>query len=655
MENSKVINDLTDELLKASREYYNGGVDIMDDASYDDKANFLMALESQYPEFKREDSPSDTIGYKVVGKNQRVPHYQVQASLDKRYDVEEIVDFFEGKYPVIASYKGDGLTVVTHYQDGLLTDAVSRGDGEVGERLYSQTSAVHNVPKTIDSSSTVSVRSEAVIPKDMLAIINEKLPEGTKPYATCRNLASGTIRSLNPSVSRERGIQFMAFDLQECPEQFVYDSQAREWMVSKGFDIIPYKVLNNPEEIRDYIAYVGKIRNSIPYDIDGIVFGCDSLELRKKLGSTDKYPRYMLAYKFPNKGQVTTVTNIIWQVGRFSLTPVVTIEPIVFDGVTVTKATAHNANFVEGMDDKGNFVRSPLCIGSEVKIERSGEVIPKIAEVYFNNDFENAKLPTVCPVCGTVLERVGVELVCPNASCKGKIKADILYACSRKCLNIAGMGKSTVDVLVEHGLLTSVVDVFKLSSIEAKLMDLPGFGKDSVKALLMEIEHAKESELDHVINALGVKGIGLVTAKELACKLYPQPLIGLLSLKKEDMVSISGIGEVSADSIYGYLHRADGNALFYAFLYYEVGAVNTFAPVLGGSLTGKVFVVTGTLSKERKQVESDIVAAGGKVSSSVSAKTTYVVVGKEPGKSKMDAAISKGVPMISESELNAMF
>lgn len=657
MENiRKIIDDLTDELNEAAKAYYNGMHDVMSDASYDDKANFLHSLEQAYPQYKRADSPNSRVGYRAVSSNlEKVAHKQPQISLDKRYDVEEIVEFFEGKYPVIASFKGDGLTLVLHERDHRIVDCVTRGNGLVGERVLSQSYAIENVPKYVEYEGEFAVRGEAVIPKEMLDIINDSLPEGKKPYKTCRNLASGTMRNMDPQVVKERGVMLQVFDLQNSSLGFEYDSQQRDWMRQQGFELIPYKVLHSADEIRSYIDYVTEIRDTIPYDIDGIVFGCDKLSMREALGSTNKYPRYMIAYKYPNKGRVTTVTDIQWQQGRFSLTPVVTVEPINFDGVTVTKATAHNLNFVQGKDDKGKFVRSPLMIGSMVKIERSGEVIPKIAEVFFNdsNKVGECTYPSVCPCCGAPTMQVGVDLVCTNDRCVGKLKAVLRFMVSREALNITGMGESTIDTLVDEEILMEPSDMFALWKNKKRLLALDGFAEKSVAALLQEIENCTKLDLPAVINALGIKGIGPGISKLIATKLYPKTLVGMLTIDYDWLVAIPGIGDAYANNIIQWLNSSEGE-LLYCFMYRGIGSVNHCKPVVGGSLEGKTFVVTGTMSVDRKTIEQRIKDAGGKVSSSVSSKTSYVVAGNNPGASKITGASEKKVPVISEEDLYEM-
>lgn len=657
----KKIDSLVELLNEASKAYYNGLEPIMSDSEWDNNYNLLVALERQHPACVRADSPTKNVGFSVVSSLEKVTHKTPQISLDKRYDVEEVVSYFADKR-LVGSIKCDGLTLVCTYENGILVDAVTRGNGVVGERVLSQACAITNLPLSIPYDGLLKVRGECLMTYSAFNEVNSKLPEGEKSYSSPRNLASGTIRSLDVNVVKERKLCFYAFELLSSDMEFVSEFLSRKWLEGLGFECAHYAKLETSSDIRNFISLISEQRNSsnLNIPIDGVVFTVDNLDLRSEMGTTEKYPLYSLAYKFPNKGQTTIVTDIKWQSGIYSLTPVVSVEPLDFDGVTVTKATAHNLNFVCGCDENNNACKSPLYIGATIRLERSGEVIPKIAEVYGDAELSPTEksilcaniIPTCCPACGGEVKQEGVELVCLSDSCSGKLKARLRHMVSRDCLNIRGFGDKTVDALVDTGFIKKPSDVFGLHLYKDELVTMEGLGEKSVNQLLDEINNCRKVELPNVIKSLAIEGVGLHVGKTLVSSGLVKNIVDLLSLDVHKLVEVDGVGNVLAKNLANA--GATHSELITAYSYYGIGAVNNYKAASSSKLNGYIFVITGTLSKDRKYFEDIILENGGKVSGSVSSKTSYVLIGDSPGANKKNAAIAKDIPLLNENDFLAL-
>ena len=689
----KMMKDITAELNHARIGYYNGLPDEMKDWEYDSLEKYLELLEKKYPEYRQEDSPIGKVGAAPIGKVELVRHNRRQISLDKEYQISGVLDFFRDKYPVIGSLKCDGLTVVTDYNTlegegdssvAILTDAVTRGDSSVGERVLEQTCTVKTVPSLVKATH-LKVRSEALIPCNILSVINEEREEkGLKPYSNCRNLASGTIRNYTePGVCRERNMFFAAFELQEFDGMsFEYDHEQREWLRENGFYVAPFRVLNNEEDVLRYIEEVTEYKELLKegdfntasiklnelgegyypgmpaYDIDGVVFMVDSLS-RVEMGVTEHHPKYGLAFKWPSTETDATVGEVVYQVGRTGrIVPVCYLgTPIELSGAVISCATAHNISFAMGMDDKGEYKRPALVPGAGLKIARSGEVIPKITDVYYQEGVEVGEFeyPKTCPCCGKPTVIKGPDLICENPRCIGRIKAATKFVCSRDCLNINGMGDKAIDLFYEKGILKGVSDIFLLKDKKKEILALDGFGQKKYDALISEVEKAKkETDLPHVIASLGIPEVGLSLARSLA-PLLEHGLVSLLSIDKETLMGMSGVGEKTTTYILDYIHDANKCQLVYVYLYYEMGQKEKkLTDGRSNALDGLTFVLTGTMTESRENIAEMIRNCSGKSVNSVSKKTSYVVAGDKPGRSKVDKANELSVPIISESDLRAM-
>lgn len=662
-----MMETLVTELNAASAAYYNGEPEKMSDAEYDDKINFLASLESRYPEYKVEGTPTGRVGYgSTLSHLEKVEHPEKMLSLDKRYRIGEICDFFSGSFPVIGSLKFDGLTVVLTYQNGVLADCVTRGNGIVGDRIIKAARTFKNLPAVIPFKGKLILRAEAIIRQDKFQRIREENPD--KDFKNARNLTSGTVRSFDLNLIAEREVEAHVFEVisaepavdDRVPDSvWERDSSARNWVETLGFTCIAYKVLETDAEVQSYRDYVESMRDTYVYGTDGIVFSMDSLEKREKAGKTAKYPLYALAYKFPNKGLVSTVTSITWQAGMFSITPVVHIEPLEFDGVTVSRATAHNLCFVMGKDLHGNICRPPLVKGCQVRIERGGEVIPKIADVFYENavleDMEEFCYPKACPECGFPTNSHGVELVCSNPRCAGKLKAKLRTIVSKNALDISGMGNSAIDIFVEKGLICSESDLLHLEEKRDELLSLEGFGEKKVNNLIYQIQQSKEAKLPNVISALCIKGVGIEIARLIA-KLMPHGLIDMLSLEKSRYMSMDGIGDVIAENICSFVMNEHGLQYIAELINEGYGATEESGEGLPSSdcLDGLTICITGTLSVPRAEMEEFIRRNGGKATGSVSKKTSYVLVGESAGASKLAKAEEYSIPQVDETFIRSM-
>lgn len=661
-----MMHALVKQLNEASEAYYNGKDEIMSDAEYDDKINFLASLEEKYPEWKEEGTPTERVGYgSTLSYLEKVEHPEKMLSLDKRYNIDEICDFFSGSYPILGSLKFDGLTVVLTYENGVLTDCVTRGNGIVGDRITKAARTFKNVPAVIPFRGKLVLRAEAIIGQEMFRHIKEQNPD--KDFKNARNLTSGTVRSFDLNMISERNVTAHVFQvISVIPAEgdflpdgiFDRDSCTRKWVQTLGFECIEYRILYNAEDVREYMEYVREIRATYGYGTDGIVFTVDSMEAKKKAGETAKYPLYSLAFKFPNKGQVSTVRSITWQAGMFSITPVVHIEPIEFDGVTVSRATAHNLLFVMGKDMQGNICRPPLVKGCKVKIERGGEVIPKIADVFYEDaeleDMEELSYPQTCPECGAATEKKGVELVCTNPFCKGKLKAKLRTIVSKNALDISGMGNSAIDLFVDKEVIRSEADILHLEEKKDMLLQFDGFAEKKVNNLFLQIGKSKNAKLPNVISALCIKGVGIEVARILST-IMPNGLIDLLSLDKSRYMSLDGIGEVLAENICSFVLSENGLHFIAELINAGYGAPDQCdTEGTSNCLNGMTICITGTLSVPRAEMEDFIRRNGGKATGSVSKKTTYVLVGEAAGASKLSKALECNVPQVDEAFIRSL-
>lgn len=650
--------DEVEELRKTLRQheylYYVLDQPEISDADYDSLMSRLRDLESQHPELITPDSPTQRVGGKPREGFVKVEHSAPMLSLDNALNENELRAFdnrvresLEGEsYRYVAELKLDGLSMAAHYRDNQLVQAVTRGDGRVGEDVTENARTIRSLPlRTTAPLGHFEVRGETVMLRRAFERLNaERDAAGLSRFANPRNAAAGSLRVLDPGVTASRRLEFFAYFLL-VDGRFHYPShwESLEALARIGFKVnTKRKLCNNLDELLEFCAEWERKRDDLPYEIDGVVVKVDSVAQQERLGFTAKAPRWAIAYKYAARQAVTSVENITLQVGRTgALTPVAHLTPVEVSGVTVSRATLHNED---------EIARLGLEIGDSVVIERSGDVIPKVVRVHTQGSYRRPfHMPKTCPVCGGKVMREEGEAAsrCINTNCPARLKESILHFASRDVMNIDGMGEALVDQLVGRAMVKSVADIYDLS-VE-KLVQLERMGKKSASNLVRNIEKSKQNPLPRVINALGIRFVGERTAVFLAEEFGALDSIAAAEL--DELQKAEEVGPKVAESIFQFFREPRNQELVErlrsAGLMFEYKTRRRQS----GPLAGLTFVLTGILTGlTREEARQRIETAGGKVASAVSRKTTYVVAGEEPG-SKLDQARELGVTVIDTKKL----
>jgi DNA ligase (NAD+) len=660
--------ELRAELRRHEHLYYVLDAPEITDAEYDALMNELKRIEAAHPGLLTPDSPTQRVGGKPAEGFQKVRHSRPMLSLDNAYTAEELTDWerrvreLAGRLPVefTAELKLDGLSVALHYgpADGggsRLVTAVTRGDGQIGEDVTSNIRTIRSVPLTVHADKlkaaglpqAFEVRGEAVMPQSAFVRMNEEREsEGLPPAVNPRNAAAGTLRTLDSKIVARRRLDLYAYFLLVEGEYWPQGQRATlDTLTALGFRVNPHRSLvDSVESMLRFIDQAEAGRAKLGYEIDGVVFKVDAHATQQRLGYTGRAPRWAIAYKFTAKGAVTQLNDISITVGRSGkLTPTAELTPVFIGGVTVSRATLHNADFIERMG---------LLIGDWVKVERGGDVIPKVAGVV--EDAEHARgtrrfvFPTHCPECGNpvVRQEDEVDYRCVNADCPAKLRETLLHFGSRGVMNIEGLGEAVVAQLMERGLVRSVADLYKLT--EEQLIGLDRFAEKSARTLLDEIERSKKAGLARVIMGLGIRFVGERTAELLA-----QEFGSIEALEKateEELERVEEVGPRISSAIREFFTRPANLELVEALR--EAGVDMTAEKKQRSTqLAGLTFVLTGTLpTLTRDEAKRRIEEAGGKTAGSVSKKTSYVVAGEEAG-SKLDKALELKVPVLDEDGL----
>jgi DNA ligase (NAD+) len=663
--------DLRAELRRHEHLYYVLDAPTISDAEYDALMNELKRIEAAHPELLTPDSPTQRVGGKPAEGFKKVRHSRPMLSLDNAYTQEELADWdrrvreLAGKLPIefTAELKLDGLSVALHYgpADGggsRLTAAVTRGDGQVGEDVTSNVRTIRSVPLSIHAGTlkklglpqSFEVRGEAVMPLTAFQHMNEERErEGLAPAVNPRNAAAGTLRTLDSKIVARRRLDVYAYFLLVDGEYWPQGQQATlDALTALGFRVNPHRTLvDSIEAMKRFIDEAEAGRAKLGYEIDGVVFKVDSHATQQRLGYTGRAPRWALAYKFTAKGAVTQLNDITITVGRTGkLTPTAELTPVFIGGVTVSRATLHNADFIERMG---------LLIGDWVMVERGGDVIPKVAGVV--EDAEHPRgtkrfvYPTQCPECGNpVVRQEGeVDYRCVNADCPALLRETLLHFGSRGVMNIEGLGEALVSQLMERGFVKSVADLYKLT--EEELVGLDRFAEKSARTLLEEIERSKKAGLARVIMGLGIRFVGERTAELLAEEFGS--IDALEAATAEDLERVEEVGPRISSAIREFFTRPANLELVQALK--DAGVDMTAEKKQRSTqLAGLTIVLTGTLpTLTRDEAKRRIEDAGGKTAGSVSKKTSYVVAGEEAG-SKLDKAIELKVPVLDEAGLMAL-
>ena len=652
------IEQLREELRHHEHQYYVLDDPEITDAEYDALLRQLQALETQHPELLTPDSPTQRVGGKAREGFIKVRHSSPMLSLDNALNEAELRDFDRrvrdllggAEYRYVTELKLDGLSMAAYYRDGKFAQAITRGDGTIGEEVTENARTIRSLPLRVKGNlSTIEVRGETVMSRRAFERLNDdRESKGLSRFANPRNAAAGSLRLLEPQLTAERRLEYYTYFLLTEGGRAAFDSHWRslEELRHLGFKVNPHsKICNTIDEVVELCNTWESKREGLPYEIDGVVVKLDSVDQQRQLGFTAKAPRWAIAYKYPARQAVTMVKGIEVQVGRTgALTPVAHLEPVVVGGVTVSRATLHNEDEIE---------RLGLQIGDEVVVERSGDVIPKVVRVSAQGSYRQPfRMPSLCPVCKSKVVREAGEAAsrCINANCPARLKESLLHFASRGVMNIDGMGEALVDQLVDGGLVHNVADLYDLRL--ADLVNLERMGAKSAANVIRNIDRSRANPMPRVITALGIRFVGERTAVFLAEAFGSMEAIEHASM--EDLQLAEEVGPKVAEAILQYFSEPGNRELVSRLR--KAGLQFTYASTRpkAGPLKGKTLVITGTLpTLSREDAKQLIEQAGGKVSSAVSKKTSYVVVGEDAG-SKLAKAQELGVPVLTEDQLRAL-
>ena len=649
------ITKLREKINYYSQLYYDMDNSPITDFEFDTMMNRLKKLEKEHPELITKDSPTQKVGGHVREDFAKVTHEVPLQSLQDVFSYEELYEFDKrikqsGETNYCVETKIDGLSCALKYEKGILVQGATRGDGVVGEDVTENVKKIKSIPHKLKEPLDITVRGEVFIGKKEFETLNEEREVmGETLFANARNAAAGSLRQLNPKITAQRPLDIYIFNVQKI-ENKTWNSHWEElnYLANLGFNVVPFrKLCHTIDEAIDAIKEIGDNREELTFGIDGSVIKVDDLALREKIGTTFKVPKWAIAYKYPPEQKETIVKDIICQVGRTgAITPMAILEPVKVAGSTISKTTLHNEDFVK---EKG------LMIGDHVIIQKQGDVIPEVVDVLKEKRTGEEKIfqmPTTCPVCGApaVREEGESAVRCTGIECPAKALRNIVHFASDEGMDIEGLGYKIVEQLIEKGLISNIADIYDL-----KLEDIASLkknGKKFAQNLIDAIEESKNRDLSNLITALGIRHVGKKLAKVLARKY--KTLDNLMSADVEELASKDDIGEVIAQSIHTFFNEEQTIDLINRLKSAGINTQSLQEESNDTRFEGKTFVLTGALSKYSREQASDIIERlGGKTSSSVSKKTSYVLAGEDAG-SKLTKAQSLGVTVISEEEFEEM-
>lgn len=659
----KKIEKMREDILKYNQYYYTNNESLISDVEYDNLIKELKELEEEYPQFKNVESPTEKVGATNLreSKFQKVTHKKPMLSLSNTYNEGEIGDFIERVRKLIPEDKElkyalelklDGLSISVQYEKGKLVRGVTRGDGAIGEDVTENIMEITTIPHELSEPLDLEVRGEIVLPLSNFLKLNEKRMEaGEEVFANPRNAASGTLRQIDSSIIKERGLDSYFYFLVDAEKYGVKThSESIKFLEKLGFKTTGVcEVLESASKLKKRIDYWEKEKENLDYETDGMVIKVDELELWNILGNTTKSPRWAIAYKFPAKQVTTTMLGVTWQVGRTGkVTPVAELEEVLLSGSKVKRASLHNFHEIE---------RKDIRIGDKVFIEKAAEIIPQVVKSIkeFRDGSEIQIVePTECPVCQSPVAREEgqVDIKCTNPNCPGKIKGRIEYFVSRDAMNISGFGSKMVEKMLELGFIKNAGDIYNLKSHEEELVKIEKMGKRSVEKLLESIEESKKRDYSKVLYALGIPFIGKYSGKLLANA--SGNIDKLMNMSVEELMEIDGVGDKGAKAVYDFFRDSENIQLIEVLRGYGLQFAQEVKEEQSSEeriFEGKTFLFTGTLKNfKREEIKEEIEKLGGKNLSAVSKNLDYLIIGEKAG-SKLKKAQELGtVKILTEDE-----
>lgn len=643
MDKKKRIKELVEILNKAAKSYYVDAVEIMPNIEYDKLYDELLELEKE-TNVVLSNSPTQNVGYEIAGELPKKAHESPMLSLDKTKSVEDLREWL-GDNKALLSWKMDGLTIVLTYRDGELAEAVTRGNGTIGEVITNNAKNFQNIPLKIEFKGELILRGEAIIKYSDFKRINDAIEDAAAKYKNPRNLCSGSVRQLNPAVTKSRMVYCNIFNVVKADGIDFENSKAKqfEWVKSEGFDVVEYKFTDSKSIADDIAEFESKIEsNDIPSD--GLVLLLDDIALGERLGSTSKFPRNAMAFKWSDERQITKLKYIEWSPSRTGLiNPVAVFEPVELEGTTVSRASLHNVSIFEDL---------MLGVGDEISVYKANMIIPQVYENLTKSNTE--KIPDICPACGSHAsikqDNESKVLLCTNPDCQIKHIKQYALMASRDALNIDGLSESTLEKFLSKGFIKNDSDIFKLDRYKDEIVNMEGFGKRSYEKLMAALEEAKHTNVARFLYSLGINGIGSANAKMIA-KYFDNDIDKIITAGKDELLEIEGIGEVLANSIVEFFK--DSKNIENVKSLREILIFEAEESAGSDSFAGKVFVITGSLEHftNRNELKELIENNGGKVSGSVSSKTNFLINNDTASNSsKNKKAKELGVEIISEED-----
>lgn len=643
------IKELVEILNRAGRAYYSEGIEIMSNFEYDALYDELKALEKKTG-YVMSDSPTVNVGYEVLSELPKERHEKPMLSLEKTKSVEELADWL-GDQKGILSWKMDGLTIVLTYNDGMLIKAVTRGNGEIGEVITNNAKVFQNIPVTIPFKGELILRGEAVIRYSDFNKINERIPEEGAKYKNPRNLCSGSVRQLNNRITKERNVNFFAFSLVKAAEVDFGNSRLKqmEWLTDQGFETVEYKVVLQ-DNLREAVAWFENAITDNDFPSDGLVILYDDIAYGDSLGTTSKFPRNSLAFKWTDETARTTLKYIEWSASRTGLiNPIAVFEPVELEGTSVSRASVHNISIMESLE---------LGVGDTIEVYKANMIIPQIADNLTRSGVRD--IPKVCPVCGKAVEirseNNAKSLYCVNPECQAKHIKSFVHFTARDAMNIDGLSEATLEKFIQNGMIHKFKDLYHLDKYRDEIVSMEGFGQKSYDNMIKAINDSRDTTPAKLIYSLGIANVGLSNAKMIMNSLG-NDIDRIMDVTRDELCAIDGVGEVIADSFVSYFEDKKRRDEFCELL----EELNLTVPESDGSgdeLGGRIFVITGSLNHfdNRNALKELIEGMGGKVTGSVTGNTSFLINNdSKSSSSKNKTAAKLGIPVITEEEFLEMF